>query len=110
MNFYLGNSISNIKISDKNVEFCDELIDYIYDIRIDASQDLSELYNIDPYSDVEISISKVEKIVSICKYLLESNLLSNYDDYDEAILQIRDLIDIGKEAVKERVGIISIGD
>lgn len=30
MNFYIGNSIDEINEQDVNVEFCDELIDFIY--------------------------------------------------------------------------------
>lgn len=110
MNFYLGNSISNIKINDKNAEFSDELNEYIYNIRNKSSRDMSILYNIDPYSDIEISINKVVEIISICKYLLESDLLSNYDDYDEAILELQELIKITEEAIVKGVGIVSIGD
>jgi hypothetical protein len=110
MNFYLGNLNSNIKINDKNAEFSDELNEYIYNIRNKSSRDMSILYNIDPYSDVEIPINKVVEIISICKYLIESDLLSNYDDYDEAILELQELIKIAEEAIVNGVGIVSIGD
>lgn len=32
MNFYIGNSIKEINIKDENVEFSDELLNYIYKI------------------------------------------------------------------------------
>ena len=37
------------------VEFCDELIDFIYKMSGQVSFDMSKLYQIDPYDDVEVS-------------------------------------------------------
>ena len=55
MNFYIGNSIDEINEQDVNVEFCDELIDFIYKMSGQVSFDMSKLYQIDPYDDVEVS-------------------------------------------------------
>ena len=55
MNFYIGNSIDEIDEQDVNVEFCDELIDFIYKMSGQVSFDMSKLYQIDPYDDVTSS-------------------------------------------------------
>ena len=82
MNFYLGESLEDIKYN-KDVEFSDELIEYIYNIRNQSSIDMSKLYNIDPYSDVIIHRDDLPQIVEICKYLIETSLIDNYEDIDE---------------------------
>ena len=46
MNFYIGNSIDEINEQDVNVEFCDELIDFIYKMSGQVSFDMSKLYQI----------------------------------------------------------------
>lgn len=53
--FYIGNSIEEIDEQDINVEFSDELINFIYKLRGQASFDMSKLYEIDPYDDVVVS-------------------------------------------------------
>ena len=40
MNFYIGNSIDEINEQDVNVEFCDELIDFIYKMSGQVSFDI----------------------------------------------------------------------
>ena len=42
MNFYIGNSIDEINEQDVNVEFCDELIDFIYKMSGQVSFDMSK--------------------------------------------------------------------
>ena len=48
MNFYIGNSIDEIDEQDVNIEFSDELIDFIYKMSGRVSFDMSKLYKIDP--------------------------------------------------------------
>ena len=55
MNFYIGNSIDEIDEQDVNIEFSDELIEFIYKMSGRVSFDMSKLYKIDPYDDVEVS-------------------------------------------------------
>ena len=57
MNVYIGNSIDEINEQDVNVEFCDELIDFIYKMSGKVYFDMSKLYQIDPYDDVEWFVS-----------------------------------------------------
>ena len=40
MNFYIGNSIEDIDEQDLNVEFSDELIDFIYKLSKQVSFDM----------------------------------------------------------------------
>ena len=42
MNFYIGNSIDEIDEQDVNVEFSDELIDFIYKLSKQESFDMSK--------------------------------------------------------------------
>ena len=43
MNFYIGNSIDEINEQDVNVEFCDELIDFIYKMSGQVSFDMIDI-------------------------------------------------------------------
>ncbi len=49
MNFYIGNSIDEVDIQSDNVEFSDELIEFIYKLREQVPFDMSKLYEINPY-------------------------------------------------------------
>ena len=62
MNFYIGNSIDEIDEQDVNIEFSDELIDFIYKMSGWVSFDMSKLYKIDPYDDVEVSKNDLSPI------------------------------------------------
>lgn len=63
MNFYIGNSIDEIDEQDVNVEFSDELIDFIYKMSGQVSFHMSKLYEINPYDDVEISKNDLSQII-----------------------------------------------
>lgn len=110
MNFYIGNSIGEINEQDFNVEFSDELIDFIYKMRKQVSCDMSKLYQIDPYDDVEVSKSDLQQIVEICIYILDTELLQNYGDLSEGMQMIQNLMKITQKALKREVGLVSIGD
>ena len=90
MNFYIGNSIDEINEQDVNVEFCDELIDFIYKMSGQVSFDMSKLYQIDPYDDVEVSKNDLFQIAEICKYILDTALLQNYEEPDEEPVEMYD--------------------
>ena len=110
MNFYVGNSISEIKSNDVNVEFSDELIEYIYNLRNRVSFDMSKLYKIDPYDDVEVSKNDLFQIAEICKYILDTALLQNYEEPDEGRQMVQDLLEIIQKAMTSDLGLVSIGD
>ncbi len=110
MNFYIGNSIDEINEQDVNVEFSDELIDFIYKLKEQVSFDMSKLYEIDPYDDVEISKNDLFQIVEICNYILDTSLLQNYGETDEGNQMLRDLIEITQKAMSRDLGLVSIGD
>ena len=63
MNFYIGNSIDEINEQDDNVEFSDDLLNSIYKLREKVSCDMSKLYEINPYSDIEVSKSNLFQII-----------------------------------------------
>lgn len=108
MNFYIGNSIDEIDKQDVNVEFSDELIDFIYKISGRVSFDMSKLYKIDPYDDVEVSKNDLPQIVEICKYILDSALLQDYEEPDEGRKMLQDLLKIIKKATARELGLVSI--
>ena len=110
MNFYIGNSINEINEQDFNVEFSDELIDYIYKMRERTSCDMSKLYQIDPYDDVEVSKNDLQQIAEICKYILVTDVLQSYDEPNESLQMVQDLLEIIKKALKRNSGLVSIGD
>lgn len=110
MNFYIGNSIDEIDEQDVNIEFSDELIEFIYKMSGRVSFDMSKLYKIDPYDDVEISKNDFPQIVKICKSILDSELLQGYEKPDEGRQMLQDLLEIIKKATTRRLGLVSIGD
>lgn len=110
MNFYIGNSISEIDKQDTNVEFSDELIDFIYKMRGQVSFDMSKLYKINPYDDVVISKNDLPQIAEICKSILETVTLQSYEEPDEGREMLQDLLEIIHKALSRNLGIVSIGD
>lgn len=110
MNFYIGNSIDEIDEQDFNVEFSDDLIDFIYKMRGEVSLDMSKLYEIDPYDDVEISKNDLSQISKICKYILGTAVLQNYEAPDEGRKMVQDLLMIIQKAMLSDLGLVSIGD
>ena len=110
MNFYIGNSIDEIDEQDVNIEFSDELIEFIYKMSGRVSFDMSKLYKIDPYDDVEISKNDFPQIVKICQSILDSASLQDYEKPDEGRQMLQDLLEIIKKATTRRLGLVSIGD
>ena len=110
MNFYVGNSIDEMDERDINVEFSDELINFIYKMRGQVSFDMSKLYQIDPYNDVEISKDDLVEIAMICKNISDSMLLQNYEEPDEGNQMLQDLLEIIQKAMSRDMGLVSIGD
>lgn len=109
MNFYIGNSIDEIDEQDVNVEFSDELIDFIYKMRDRTSFDMSKLYKIDPYDDVEVSKNDLCQLAEIC-YILDSALLQDYEEIGEGRQMVQDLLEIIQKAITRGLGLVSIGD
>lgn len=110
MNFYIGNSIEEIDEQELNVEFSDELINFIYKLRGQTSVDINKLYKIDPYDDVVVSKSDLVQIIEICNYILDTSLLRNYEEFDEGNQMLHDLVKISQKAISRGLGLISIGD
>ena len=110
MNFYIGNSIDEIDEQDINVEFCDELIDFIYKMNGQVSFDMSKLHQIDPYDDVKVSKNDLPQMAEICKYILASELLQNYKEPDEGKKMVQGLLEIIRKAMEKKLGLISVGD
>lgn len=110
MHFYIGNLINTVDIQKTNVEFSDELMDFIYKLSKFAPLDMSKLYEIDPYNDVEISKNDLGSIIEVCNYLLDASLLQGYREPDEGKKMLQDLMGIAKEAMSRNLGLVSIGD
>lgn len=110
MNFYIGNSIDEIHEEDVNVEFSDELIDFIYKLSGELSYDMSKLYEIDPYDDVEVFKDDLEELIEICNYILKESLFENYEEPDKGSQMLRNLIEIARKAISRDMGLVSIGD
>lgn len=97
-------------MNDTNVELNDELIDFIYKMRDKASFDMSKLYEIDPYDDIEIPNKDVFEIIKICKYILDFLLLEDYEEYDEGNQMLKELNEIAGSTMKNDTELILIGD
>ena len=110
MNFYIGNSIDEIKSDDYNIEFSDDLLQYMYNHRELISVDLKILFEIDPYSDTFLEYEYVKEINNICSLIIETDIIKGYDDYDEGIEMINDLLQITNLALLNKKGLVIIGD
>lgn len=110
MNFYIGNSLPLVNVSEDNVLVSEELVEYIYKQREKSAIDLKTLYGIDPYNNVVISIPEVIEIIEICKYLLHSQILDEYLEKEDALEEIMNLYEISLMALSKNCGLISIGD
>ena len=110
MNFFIGDSIKEINEQDNNIIFSDELVDYIYKMRNYATCDMSKLYQIHPYSDVEISKNDLPQIIEICEYILDAEMLINFDKSNEGIEMVKNLLEIAQMALSRNQGLVSIGD
>ena len=110
MNFYIGNSIDEIDEQDVNVEFSDELIDFIYKLSKQESFDMSKLYEFDPFVDVEVSKNNLSQIIEVCNYIIDTSLLQTYEEPDEGNQMLKDLVEIAKKALSRDLGLVSIGD
>ena len=49
-------------------------------------------------------------MAEICKYILDSTLLLNYEEPDEGRQMLQDLLEIAQKAVARDLGLVSIGD
>lgn len=110
MNFYIGSSIKGVDLNEKNIEFSDELIEYIYQNRNKIDFDSSSLSQIDPYTDVLINNTEVANILNVCNNLLKAEILENYDDLDEAKDSLKGLTHLCRLAISRNLSLISIGD
>ena len=110
MNFYVGNKLKEINEQSFNIEFSDELINFIYKLSKKENSDMSYLYSIDPYADIEIPKENVIKIINICKYILEKSLLENYEEPNEGERMLKNLIEIAEKAIQKNAGLVSLGD
>lgn len=110
MNFYIGNSLNEIKMDDYNIEFSDDLLQYIYTHRKRIPVDSNVLFEVDPYSDILIAHENVEEIRNICSLCITTRIIENYDNYDEAIEMIYDLLQLANSALLNKKGLISMGD
>lgn len=110
MNFYIGSTIDEIDEQGANVEFSDELIGFIYKLKEQVSIDMSKLYEINPYDDVQISVNDLYQIIEVCNYIIDKSLLRDYVESVEGNQMLLNLIKIAKEAMSRGRGLVSIGD
>ena len=110
MNFYIGNSVKDINLNNKNIEFSDELIEYIYNSRDKVLFDMSKLYDIDPYDDVVILADDIQLIINTCKSILVSTILKDARESEIWTIMLNELINMAQQALSMETRIVSIGD
>lgn len=110
MNFYIGSSINDLDVRDNNVEFDDELLDFIYRKSKELPFYADELCSLNPYADTEISLIDLPRIVSTCHFLLNNTIFENHTKSEEWIYMVRGLIEIAEKAMIKGSGLICIGD
>lgn len=109
MNFYIGNSFEDLKITDRNIEICDDLLEFLYKNNYIVDSKKFVLNEIDPYDDTVIDNSKLQQWLAMCNSIVSSKILEQYEDLDEAG-NIEELIILIKEALKNDLNLIIIGD
>ena len=62
------------------------------------------------YDDVEVSKNDLFQIAEICKYILDTALLQNYEEPDEGRQMVQDLLEIIQKAMTSDLGLVSVGD
>lgn len=110
MNFYIGKSIKALDLNSYNVEFSDELLEYIYKNRHVLNFETNILDQIDPYDDILLEKEQINNLKEICNRILNSNILHEYEDFDEGKDSLVDLEKLCDEAIKNDLILISIGD
>ena len=109
MNFYIGNSFEDLKITDRNIEIGDDLLEFLYKNNYIVDSKKFVLNEIDPYDDTVIDNSKLQQWLAMCNSIVSSKILEQYEDLDEAG-NIEELIILIKEALKNDLNLIIIGD
>lgn len=110
MNFYIGDSKNNLDISGDNIEFSDELLDFIYQKGKELSCNTDKLCKINPYADTAIPLIDLPQIIEICSCFLNQELLQKGQYMDEWEQMLIGLIGIAQETIFRGVGLISVGD
>lgn len=110
INFYIGGSINDLDVRDNNVEFNDELLDFICKKSKELAFRADEICNLNPYADTEIPLTCLPQIVNTCHYLLDSAIFENHPNSGEWSYMVRDLIEISERAMIKGSGLICIGD
>lgn len=129
MVFYIANSIEEIQ--EKNWNLPKVIVDmyevdtdkFMYCLRKEKLVDVEKfsIADIDPYADIIISIDKVTELVDVCKEALNPELISFYSDefnyrakyrvnLDEVVLNLKEIVELGENAIKQGKGLVSIGD
>lgn len=109
MNFYIGNTIEDLKINDRNVEFSDDLLEYLNKNKRIFGLEEFVLQEIDPYDDTVIENSQLQQWLSMCDSIVSSNILEQYEDLDET-RSVEELIVLINEALNNNLNLIVIGD
>ncbi|MCR4782057.1 MAG: hypothetical protein K5851_04865 [Lachnospiraceae bacterium] len=109
MNFYIGNTIEDLKINDRNVEFSDDLLEYLNKNKRIFGLEEFVLQEIDPYDDTVIDNSELQQWLSMCDSIVSSNILEQYEDLDET-RSVEELIVLINEALNNNLNLIVIGD
>lgn len=110
MNFYIGNSIDSLDVSGENIEFSDELLDFICRKGKGLSCHTDKLCKINPYADAVIPLVDLPQIMEICSCFLHQESLQKGQYRDEWKQMLTGLMEIAQEAIYRGMGLISIGD
>lgn len=110
MNVYIGNSLSEIKLDDYNIELSDDLIQHMYNNRSKIEIDSGILFEIDPYADSVVDYADISELYNICSAFIKAEIAKSYCDYDEADEALNDFCSIIESALKLKNGLVFIGD
>ena len=110
MNFYIGNSISEINRQNENVYFSTEFGDYLFDNKDNLGTDLQWFFDIDPYEIALVDVSTIPSIIESCSILAGLRIWEKYDFPKDGETAIIGLLDMSKKAYDKNKGLVSFGD
>ncbi|WP_028235184.1 hypothetical protein [Pseudobutyrivibrio sp. MD2005] len=109
MNIYIGDCIENVNINDKNIELSDDFLEFLFKNRSSICSKEYVLNEIDPYDDTIIEYQDLHRLLSMCKSVMESDILEKYEDMED-VNNFKGLVLLVKEAMQNHSNMIIIGD
>lgn len=109
MNIYIGDRIENLDLNQESTLLDEDVFYYILEIAEDLPTNIDVLSLINPEADTVISGEDLYSLVNILEYIIDDEMLEDYDDdVEEAIEQVELVLEFCREAEESEENIIFI--